>query len=265
MQRHRLRFCPHITVLVVGVMLSVVLMSSAEARMIKMLFWYPGEAGSTEEAAPLLDEFFAYLNTKIAPDTVSGKYHNTSEGGASYITKEKPQVAIISYAAWKQHASLLKESSMLLSILPLPHGQKTETYALVGKDDALPPGASLFSSEPMSIAFVRNELFPDCPPTASVRQTPQLLAKLKGIGDGSLNAFAILTPMETDALSRMSAAWAKNLKTIARSRPIPTARVVLLDPQWERSAVFKTALIDSGTDPKAKEILEEMRLKGFSE
>lgn len=237
---------------------------AAQGRQIKILFWYPGEAGSTEEAQPILDELFTYLNTKVAPDAVSGRYDNTVEGGLAAIRKEKPQMAIISYAAWAQHKGKLGDANVILSTLPAPHGQRTERYWLVGSAATLPPAPTLLSSEPLSAAFVRAELFPDLPAGAKLQSTPQMVAKLKDIGLGKLNASAILTPTEATTLSGISAAWAEGVKRIAPSKPVPTARVVLIDPLFDATKI-RAALVGAGADPKARPILDELRLKGFAE
>lgn len=237
----------------------------AHAGAVKMLFWYPGEAGSTEEAQPVIDAFLDYVNGKIGAGTVVGRYVNTDAAGIASVKKERPAIGIVSYAAWVQHKAELAGATVVLATLPLPAGQKTERYALVSATGKIPAGAQILSSEPLSPAFVRAELFPNLPADAKISQTPQLLFKLKEIGEGKSNAVAILTPTEAATLAQVSAAWSQGVKTIAPSKPVPTARVLLFDPAWKDVAKFKAALLGAGADPKAKEILTEMRLKGFSE
>lgn len=237
---------------------------AAHARPVKMLFWYPGEAGSTEEAQPILDEFFAYLNTRMLPDEVSGRYENSVEGGLAAIRKERPALAIISYAAWTQHQGELGKAAVLLSTLPAPAGQKTERYVLVGRSETVPPTVAVLSSEPLNIAFVRAELFPDLPPTVQLISTAQMLSKLKEIGEGTSKSFAILTPSEARALAGLSSSWTHGVKQVAQSKPVPTARVVLFDPTYDAKKI-KAILLGAGSDPKARPILEELRLKGFAE
>ncbi|MFH0799759.1 MAG: hypothetical protein V2A66_06215 [Pseudomonadota bacterium] len=239
--------------------------SAAHAGNVKMIFWYPGEAGSTAEAAPVLDAFFKYVGGKMTPDAVTGKYFNVVPDGVTYIKREQPAVGIVSYAAWVQNRDKISGADVILSTIPLPGGASTERYALVGRDGKPAAGWQILSSEPLGVAFVRGELFPDLPASANIQATAQLIAKLKDIGEGKLNATAILTPTEAATLAKLSAPWAKALKVITESKPVPTARVVLFDQGWKGAAKFKAALVASGSDPAARDILQEMRLKGFAE
>lgn len=245
-------------------LLILTLASVAHARQIKMIFWYPGEAGSTKEAQPILDEFFEYLNGKITPTRISGKYFNTAQEGLAYIRSEKPMIGIVSYAAWAQNRDKIGTAQVILATLPLPHGRSTEHYTLVGRNAQIPAGAMIFSSEPLSEPFMRTELFPKLKEGVKISQTHQLLMKLKEIGEGKTNAWAILSPAETGALARLNHPWAKSLKTIAESNPVPTARVILFDETWKDVGRFKTTLLTIGDDMSVRDILDEMRLKGFA-
>ena len=234
-------------------------------RPAKMIFWYPGEAGSTEEAQPFLDVFLAYLNDKTQPYVIEGQYFNTIEDGLAYIKKRNPKVGIISFAAWTQYRQQLGQAVDWLSTLPLPHGKSMESYALVGRTQNIGPNIPIFSSEPLTGPFVIEKLFPRVPANAKLSSTPQLLFTLRRIASGQIEGAAILTPTEAATLKRLTAPWAKGLVTIAQSKPVPTARVVLFDPAWKDAPKLKAALLSAGQDPKAREILVELRLKGFAE
>ncbi len=229
----------------------------------RMLFWYPGEAGNTAEAQPVLDAFFAYVNPKIAPEALSGSYLNTVEGGTACLSREKPAVAIVSFAAASQHPEALAGARPMLATLPLPGGTATEQYTMVGTRTNFKPAEKVFTSEPLSSTFVREKLFTSLPADATVSRSDQLLLQLRKMGDGAMDAIAILTPSEAAALKAISAAWAKNLRVIGTSAPVPSARVWLLHPGWQGAEKFKAALLSAGSDPAARELLTEMRLKGF--
>lgn len=235
----------------------------ASARTVNMLFWYPGEAGSTEEAAPVIDIFFEKINADISPDKIQGKYFNTVDGGLNYIRGEKPIIAIISYPAWIQNANDMKNASVILSTLPLPGDKDTERYALVGHSSAKNNDLPIISSEPLSTAFVRAYLFPNIPENTKVSQNPQILFNLKKIASGELKSLAILTPTEATTLKKLGAPWTKSLKTMAESKEVPTARVVLFDPAWKGIGKFKKSLVSMNDDEEGREILNELRLKGF--
>lgn len=247
----------------VALAIAVMIALPAEARQLKMIFWYPGEAGTSEEGQPVIDAFLDYLNGAISPDRIAGRYVNSIDGGLAYIKSDKPALGILSYAAWFQNRAKFPNAAVILSTLPLPSGQSTESYELVSGSGKIPAKAGVISSEPLTREFVRSELFPEIPGDASFARTGQMIFKLKEIGEGKSDAVAILTPVESAALSKISASWAAGVKRIRLSKALPTARVVLFDPSFDASKI-KAALLSAGSDPKAKEILTEMRLKGFS-
>lgn len=246
------------------VIASVFIAATAQAKTIKMIFWYPGEAGTTKDAQPILDEFTKFLGDSLRPDTVTGKYFNTVEGGLVFINNERPAIGVVSYAAWIQNRNKLAGSSVILGTLPLPHGKSTEQYRLVGYLSRLGDGETVFSSESLSLGFIRAELFPDLPPNTKIVQTNQMLMKLKEIGDEKLKAFAILTPNEAASLAKLSLPWAVNLKTIADSRKVPSARVISFGNLSPEISKLKKALLAISNNAEANDVLTELRLKGFS-
>jgi len=238
---------------------------SAEAKEIKMLFWYPGETGSTAQAQPLLNAFCEYLSPKIAPDKMTGRYFNNLKEGLLFIKREQPTIGIVSYATWAQNQSHMARAELFMATLPLASGKATEQYTLAGREAVMKSLApQILASEPLSGPFVNAELFTIIPATSTIVQTPQLLAKLRDIGEGRTNAVAILTPTEAATLAKLSAPWAKAIKVLAQSKPVPTARVLLFDQSWSGAPKMKAALSAAGSDPKARDILAEMRLKGFT-
>lgn len=236
----------------------------ASAKAINMIFWYPGEAGSTEEAKPFLDLFFERVNRVIAPDKITGKYFNTVAEGLNYIKVDKPKVGIISYSAWVQNKNDLKGATQILSTLTLPDGKNTEHYALVeaasNKNSRLP----LISSEPLSISFIKEHLFSGLCGCTKASQDSQIFLSLKKIAGGELKSFAILAPMEAKALANLSSPWSKELRVAAKSRAIPSAPVVLFEPEWKGASKFKEALLNMESDEEGRELLKELRLRGFA-
>lgn len=244
--------------------------SSASAFAEDMIFWYPGEAGSSEQAQPLLDEFTRYINSKDAEIKITASYFNTIEDGERFINDKKPLLGILSNFIWEREREKDKFSDALfwLATNPLPVGKKAEQYALVGKTDNLP--AEIYSSEPLDIDYVRNHLkLLKKDDNSSLKDTPQLLLKLKSISEGTtsgaISALAILTPVEYSTLIRLSAPWTKNIKIIALSVPIPTPGVVLFREPPQNIIPLRDILLKMKDDPLAKGLLEEMRLMGFSE
>ena len=236
----------------------------AYASEMKMVFWYPGEAGTTEEAQPVLDTFLDYVSGKVKTVKLTGRYFNTTEDGLSFIAKQKPSLAIISYAAWNANKEKLTNAQVWLATNPLPHGQKEESYFLVGKKPLAASGTA-FSSEPLSPEFIKNQLGFSQIQNFKQQSTSQILMKLKSIAEGTQAGAAILTPTEGATFQKMTAPWTKSLEIIAKSKAVPTARVVIFNQLPQEANNLRQVLLGLKNEPEAKEILEELRLVGFSE
>lgn len=245
--------------------LTLAMAAHARAEEVKMVFWYPGEAGSTEEAQPVMDAFSAYVSGEMKSDQLKARYFNTVKGGLDYIARQKPKVGIVSFAAWSQNRAKLRGAGVFLATRPLPKGREVQKYTIVGSGKGVPEGAKVYSSEPMTPAFVRGNLFPNFPASAKLTQTDRMFVKLKQIAAGEENAYAILTATEASTLKKLKSDWTKSINTIMKSRSVPTARVVVFDETWKGKEKFSEILLTADKDPKAAEVLEEMRLVGFGE
>ncbi|MBT3182651.1 MAG: hypothetical protein HN337_09130 [Deltaproteobacteria bacterium] len=233
----------------------------AHAADANMIFWYPGEAGSTTEAQPVLDIFFEYVNKRIAPAKLEGNYFNSVESGIKFIKSKKPILGIISYSAYVQNKDLFNNAKALLATITNNSGGKTERYSLVGMGTDC--SAGIISSEPFSIEFTRNNLFPQLPADTTTKHVDQIIFELRKISEGTANSCAILTPTEAATLKRMSSPWAKKIKFISESEAVPTARLLLLSQSWDGTEKIKNTLIAMDKDEEGREILSELRLKGF--
>lgn len=230
----------------------------------RMLFWYPGEAGSTSEAQPVIDDLFEYLKGKDASLDFEGAYFNTIEGGARYLAKKKPTVAVASYPVWTmKRGDFPQGATVLLSTLPQPQGRSKEQYVIVGTKP-LSDASPLFMSEPMTEKYIRAKLFPSLPSGLTLTQTASILRKIKEIAEGKAEGFALLTPMEAYTLSKMTSPWIINLKYLTNSSLVPTARVILIDPAYKHAVALKKILTEMKKDPEGVEVLDELRLRGFS-
>jgi len=231
----------------------------------KMIFWYPGEAGSTEEAQPVLNELFDFLKSKDPKFAFTGAYFNTIEGGRTYLANNKPALGIVSFATWATRTSDFTGAKVVLATLPLPFGAATERYALVGTEPLADNGRALYMSEPLERTFIASKLFPSLPASLKLETTRSLFKKLKDMAEGIVQGYALLTPIEANTLASISAEWGQKLKVRATSTPVPTARVVLFTPNYANVDALTAALIAMKNDPKGKEILESLRLVGFAQ
>ncbi len=236
----------------------------ANPQTYKMIFWYPGEAGTTQDAQTPLNDFFSYINKKIAPESITGKYFNTIPAGLNYIKKEKPKLGILSYVAFTSN----NNAKTLLQTLPLPDGKPTENYVIVGKG---PKPANwnipLYTKQPLSMEFLKDYILNDRTTVRSYDRTnviPNMLLTLKDIAAGTKTGAAILQPMEYFTLKNLEPPWAKDLNVWHTSMPIPTAPLVTFGDIGPVADKIKNVLLKMSSDPAAAPILETLRLKGFS-
>lgn len=242
---------------------------SARAKNYNMVFWYPGEAGSTSEAEPVLSSFFEYINGKLKA-SFKGKYFNSVSQGIVYIKKTRPKFGITSWISLKENESTLPTYTTIAKTLPLPSGTLTDQFTIVGYAPdgegrwTPPDNLVIYSSIPLSLAFLRSHLAPDVKGSASIQTTNTMLMTLKKISsEKSLNRAALLTPMEKYTLDNLKSEWTSSLTTLYRCRPIPTAPLVVFGDKPDIADKLVEVLVKMPNDPEGKEILETLRLKGF--
>lgn len=230
-----------------------------------MLFWYPGEAGSTAEAQGTLDAFFDYINSRIAPDKISGKYFNTVNEGLNFIRQAKPRFGIISFAAYTINAGRLGGTTRLLSTLPLLEGRPTENYTIVGRG---PTPASwniiLYTKQPLTKDFVGKYILPAGTASPNITLVPNILPVLKDVADGIKGGGVILQPMESHTLKNIDQPWTKGLSVWLTSNPVPSAPLMVFGNKDPLSQKLEEILLKMPDDPKGAEILQALRLNGFS-
>lgn len=252
-----------IVIIAAALVIAIAATSHANAASKRMVFWYPGEAGSTGEAQPTIDSFFQYVkeNGKV---NLTGAYYNTMDGGLNYIRSKKPALGILSNFIWEAHKNSFPSAEIILATLPLPHGASKERYALVGVGPLKDDGSIVYTSEPLSRLFITKALFNDLPRSLKLEQTSSMIQKLKGISQGILKGYAILTPIEAFTLKKIKSTWAQNIKVLNTSQAVPTARLILFDPGFAKKDVLTETLLNMKNNPEGQEILDSLRLTGFA-
>jgi len=247
-------------------LLSTLFARNTLAQEYKMIFWYPGEAGTTVDAQGAIGPFFDYINQRITPDKITGGYFNNVPEGAAYIKSSRPAFGIISFAAYAMNDKALGPNTKLLQTLPLPSGKPYENYVVVGKGK--PPldwdGAILHSKQPLTGEFISKFILNEKVANLKVERIHNILPTLKNISAGTLKGGAILQPMEYFTLKSISQPWAKELTVWTTSPPVPSAPIVAFGEQPATQKI-KDILLKMGADPEAKEMLRTLRLKGFAQ
>lgn len=236
------------------------------AETYKMIFWYPGEAGSTELAQPTIDAFFAYINKRVAPDKIEGSYINTQNEGLRFIKDKKAKLGIISFAAIQINKDKLPRLETILKTRPLPSGKAEEEYVIVGngpapKDwDAVP----LYSKQPLTGDFVKRYMLPETV-APKITVVTNIIPTLKDVSMGAKKGGVILQPIEYFSLGNIDQPWAKSLKVWKKTSPLPSAPVVVFGASSDGIMKIKGEMLKMADDAEGKEILNSLRLAGFAE
>lgn len=246
--------------------------TSAQAKEIKLIFFYPGGEGSEVQAQPVLDEFSTALKeASNGAFEAQVRYFSDLSAGSTYITNQKPAGGILAYDLFLSQGPQW-QAKTILQTLQLPSGDGKNQYFLIGnKQNQIPESGKLniLSSRPLSADFVKQELFPTSTLQWNVTPTKNIVGKLRRLGiEGALaeNTWILLNQFEWYNISRLRTGWAANLKVFLESEKIPSAPFVIFDEALSANETqeLRQALSKLNRNSKAKKTLELLRLKGFT-
>lgn len=233
-----------------------------------MIFWYPGEAGSTSEAAPVLTAFFDYVNKNLKGDSITGKYFNSVSSGESFLRSSSPKFGIVSWITLQDNRSKIPAHNILVQTLPLPYGSSEDQFSVVGNASLTNwnggDNLTIYSSVPVSLEFLKTRFALDIKGNATVKPISGILGTLKKMAATTgANEIALLTPMEKYTLDNMKSDWTKNIKELQKCKLIPSAQLIYFGDRPLVTDAFLKILREMPNNPEGKEILETLRLKGF--
>ncbi|MBI2343414.1 MAG: hypothetical protein HYV02_03625 [Deltaproteobacteria bacterium] len=234
----------------------------AETTVYDFVLWYPGEAGSTAEAQPLMDLVGEYLAAKIPQTQWRVLYFAELDPGKNYIHGRRPPFGIVSTVAYWRFQQAL-QMTHLLATRPLPHGTTRERWArITGPCEG--PGAETrktFVTEPLTPAF-HAKAFPHATPGNIVTTTNALKTVQDIAGEHCLAM--VVNERLGETIGALGARWGKPLQIAMSQATFPTPSVVrfgtTVPPITE--ALTRTFLT-MDRDPDGKRLLEELRLAGF--
>ncbi|MBI2346423.1 MAG: hypothetical protein HYV03_05995 [Deltaproteobacteria bacterium] len=96
-----------------------------KAALLLFCFWYPGEAGTSAQAQPLLDQFAALLSTHTPGISWRTTYLPTESEGLAFIRAKSPSFGIVSYPVYYKYRASLS-MTRLASTRLLPDGRAEE-------------------------------------------------------------------------------------------------------------------------------------------
>jgi hypothetical protein len=231
-----------------------------EAKEYQMIFWYPGEAGSTAKAQSTIDSFFDYLNKHISPDKISGKYFNSVEEGLKFIRHAK--FAIISFAASEIYKDKIGPVQTLLQTKTLPDGKTVEEYTIVGRGEKPFWNIPLYSKQPLTQAFISKYIIAE--DGVRLNAVNNILPTLKEVSAGLKSGAVLLQSMEYFAFKNINRPWVNQLNVWHSSKPVPTAPFIIIGELPAFTDKLKKILLEMSQNSEGKNILESLRLAGFA-
>lgn len=230
------------------------------------LFWYPGEAGNTTEAQPLMDTFAAHLSAKTPATTWQATYMADVAGGKRYIQKQRPTFGIVSHLMFERYGAQYGMRK-LLATRPLPHGKTTETWHLIRPPCQGPlPKAIIHVTEPVTeatiVAAFAPELVAEIERPMEIEPTGNLLHALREIARGRCN-YALLNEREWWAVSNVGSDWSKQLVATTSQQTHSTALLVQFGKASDTTDALTATLRAMANDSHGQQILATLRLKGF--
>ncbi len=245
------------------ILLFILYHSSLWAQSARMIFWYPGEAGNSQMAAPILNLLFEYLENYNEKLSFSGAYYNDIASGKKSIQSKSADIMIVSHSAHTEYKKILNNASILLSTLPLPNASDSQYYWLIGSNKSIVSN-QILSSEPLSKTYIRTHLFPELPDTILAKKTQMLFLTLKKSIESKKEIHAILTENEAYTLKHLEFNWIKSIQWLKKSHAVPSPKVILTNSKWPYRDLLIKALTQMKESSEGKEILSALRLAGFA-
>ncbi len=206
----------------------------------------PGFPGSTTQAQPYVDQMLRYLETKLGqpPQSISGTYIPDGAAGTERITRTKPELALVGPSIYAgQHKALKMKVVAKVSI----DGRGEETYSVLTRLDGPKElselkGKKLIGAVVNDSRFVVRVLLDGRLPLDSVILETQKrpLKALRQVLSGKADA-AIVDRAVVEHLPSLD--FAKDLKIIHTSKPIPAPAVVVIGGDKSRTEKLKKALV----------------------
>jgi hypothetical protein len=251
------------------------------ARSANFLVWQPGGEGSPEQGQAALAILTDYIKEKGLKVKLKAIYLNGALGdklsdhsAKKILYQHKPAIALLSDEIVQNIEEL--EFDKMAQSRPEPLGDGTIRYLLFKNRNAsvidpihLSP---IYLSEPHGQSYLNNQIFRGSMLQEKHGKThyeKYILPVIKRVGSGSSSQKAgiLLNSYEAKVLKKLETDWAKNLVSIFTSQPIKAPQVLLLK-KWGRHfphEELKKILLGMENDPQGKEVLQALRLTGFSE
>lgn len=231
-----------------------------------MVFIYPGGEGSNEDAQPLLDLFCEQVKKNGGP-SIKTEYIPELDRAIKVIKNKSAHLGILSLDFYLEQ-NINNSFEILLSTHPINSKNSTERYYVLASETASPGenAKNLFVSRPLNEKFVKNILLKEfSSENIHLETMPNLVPLLKMMGKGESGDYALVDSFEYDALKKISLEWAKNLKTVYTSPPVPASPLVLLAklPEKTEKAIIN-AFMKMSKSKEGEEILASLRLRGFT-
>jgi ABC-type phosphate/phosphonate transport system substrate-binding protein len=257
---------PRFAALVLTALAAIALSTPSLAGDRDVVFCLPGFPGTQNQAQPFVEKMLRHLETKLGWDkgSMAGAYYPDEAEGLKQLETQKPGIALLGPSVL---AARYKPSGMKIIAKVEVQGRGEELYSIVVKADgpsnieAL-AGKKLIGALVSDPQFVHNVLLGKKLPMGKVNFVDERkpLQALRAVARGQVDA-AIVDKNTVDHMPEL--AFAKDLKIIYTSAPIPAPAVVVIGDVVKDADKVQQVLTSLCGQPDGQELCKTLTISSI--
>ncbi|MBN2802097.1 MAG: PhnD/SsuA/transferrin family substrate-binding protein [Deltaproteobacteria bacterium] len=231
-----------------------------------LLMLLPGFPGTTEQAQPYVETMLRYIekDLKLESGTMHGTFISDGTKAEAKLSEVKPGIALLGPSVYAKNSS---DKTMKIVAKLFILGQEEQKYYLVTKNDGA-DSISDFADKTVSGVivhdekFVKNVIFDKGAPDSIIYKfNKRPLKALRDVASGTIDGALIdsATKEHMDTLD-----FAKDLKIIYTSKPVPPPVIVVLNDSVKDAAKIKKSLTSICKTPEGKKLCNSLTISNIA-
>lgn len=246
--------------------LTILINHASAQEPLSLAFLQPDGEGSPEEAQPLMDALAQQLSAQTHL-TIVARYENRKPNIKQSIQSQKEDLLLLSTDLYFDHQND-PFYEVALSTLPLATTGSFNQYYLVADSKLSEPPQQILLSRPLPDSFLQHFVVGSCTQLTELnpqwQPTEQIFQALKTIS-AQKSQWILLDDFQFQALNQLNMSWAKTIIKKCESSPIPSAPLLFKKNLKDSTKdSLTTGFLRLSETAQGKEILESLRLKGFT-
>ena len=230
-----------------------------------LLMLLPGFPGTTAQAQPYVDKMLRYLekDLKLKSGTMKGLFISDASKAQKKLEAVKPGIALMGASVYAQNS---KTSNITVIAKLYANGQKEQKYYIVtGKKGAGNladlKGKAISGQLANDGRFIQNVIFDKKgPANLTFKFQKRALKSLRDVAKGKVDA-AIIDDVTKEHMKTLD--FAKELKIIFTSKPVPVPVVVVLNSAKKDAAKIKKSLTTICNTKEGKALCKSLTISSI--